>query len=117
MTTRVTTWQDLASLADGQAVEVEGRYEIRPVDMRPPGEEVVTASVILQGGPGVLIGAYGTIECVRPVEERSRLRGQRVRVAGTFRRSAPWPEGAPMPGQWTGGGPQVVDVGPVDAAG
>jgi hypothetical protein len=107
---RVTKWDEAVSLVDGAYVEVEGRYEPCQLEMRPPGEEIVTVQVVLADGYRLLIGAYRTPECVRPAQERGALAGKRVRVVGTFRHTAPWPEGAPVPGLWTGGGPQIVTI-------
>jgi hypothetical protein len=105
-----TTWEELRALRQGELTEVEGQYEVRAAEMRPPGEEIVTASVIVIGGPGVLIGAYRTAESVRPANERASYAGKRVRVRGTFLDGTPWPHGGPVPGFWTGGGPQLVSV-------
>jgi hypothetical protein len=105
----ITRFEDLVGVPDGQRVEVEGRYEAYAQFPAPPGPPR-TARVVLGGG-GVLVGGYLDPESVRPAEEIERLDGAIVRIAGRFLRTREWPNpDAPMPGIWTGGGPQLVDV-------
>jgi hypothetical protein len=104
----------LHGVADGQEVEIAGRYERWSPDLAAPGQVPVTARVVLDDGIGVLIGRYREPESRRPDDELVRLTGARVRVAGRFSSGRGFPGPGPMPGLWTGGGPQIVEVALVE---
>ncbi len=106
----VTQGSQLLELTAGGRVVVQGRYEPAHVDMRPPGEEPVTVVLVLSDGMRVLLGEYQSDECVRPAEERTRLAGTMVKVAGEYHPTAPYPHSGPPPAMWTGGGPQIHNV-------
>jgi hypothetical protein len=109
----ITRFDELRGTADGQEVEIVGRYERWNPDLAPPGQVPVSARVVLDDGIGVLIGRYREPESRRPDDELDRLAGARVRVAGRFSNGRAFGPG-PMPGLWTGGGPQIVEVGQVE---
>jgi hypothetical protein len=107
-----TRFDQLGGVAEGEAVEIVGRYERWNPDLAPPGERPVSARVVLADGIGILIGRYR--ESRRPDEELEQLAGAVVRVAGRFSRGRDYPGPGPMPGLWTGGGPQIVDLARVE---
>lgn len=112
---RVTHIDELARIADGEKVEVEGRYERWNPNLGPPGEIPVSARVIpAGGGGGLLIGGYLDPESRRPDGELARLSGAIVRVVGTYLATRAFPGPGPMPGLWTGGGPQLVNVASIE---
>ncbi len=112
---RVTHIDELARITDGAHVEVEGRYERWNPNLAPPGEIPVSARVVLAGGGGgILIGGYLDAESRRPDGELAHLSGAIVRVVGTYLATRPFPGPGPMPGLWTGGGPQLVNVQSID---
>lgn len=106
----IARFEVLHGVADGQEVEIAGRYERWSPDLAPPGQVPVSARVVLDDGIGVLIGRYREPESRRPDDELVRLAGARVRVAGRFSSGRAFPGPGPMPGLWTGGGPQIVEV-------
>ncbi len=106
----VTHGSQLVDLTAGGYVVLEGRYEPAHVEMRPPSEVPTTVVVVLADGFRVLLGRYGSEECVRPAEERARLAGTTVRVSGELHPTLAYPHAGPPPGQWTGGGPQLHDI-------
>ena len=106
----LTQFHQLAALEDGTRVAVEGPYRPGHSTMPRPGVAPVSAFVAVVGGR-VLIGRYSDTESRRPEAELRTLDGCIVRVTGTYFRSSPTrPD--PMPGQWTGGGPQLIDIDP-----
>jgi hypothetical protein len=111
----ITTYRALTETADGERVEIEGRYETFR-DFPPPPGPPRTVKVMLDGG-GVLIGRYQDPESVRPLDEIDRHDGGRVRIAGRYYRTRAWPHPGPPPGIWHGGGSQLVDVEPPSLVG
>jgi hypothetical protein len=110
----ITHFDELGGVADGQRVEVQGRYERWNPDLAPPGSVPLSARVVLVGGGGVLIGRYADAECRRADDELATLAGAIVRVSGTYFNGRAFPGPGPPPGLWTGGGSQIVDVGRVE---
>ena len=106
----ILSFHELVATLDGTRVTVEGQYRPGVSGIPWPGVAPTSAFVVLRGG-SVLIGQYGGAESRRSDTELRDLDNCIVRVTGTYFRCSPT-QPDPIPGQWTGGGPQLVDIEP-----
>ena len=98
--------QSLAAILsheEGARLAVVGRYlQCHADPMRPPDPGGGSARVVLADRGAVLIGRYGTPECMRAADEQARAAGRTVRVVGRLSHGVPWSSPTPPPFVWTG---------------
>jgi hypothetical protein len=94
MTDNLPTCATLAECKqhEGQRVQIAGAYTVwDPLPVRAK-DQAPARQVLLKladGTDGPYLGAWGTDDHMRPLDEIAKLNGKRVRVVGTFRSAMP----------------------------